>query len=307
VNNGKVNLFLVAFLLVVPAVLFSDTLPGPVVTAQWLKEHIDDEDIRIVDISFEKKGYTAGHIPNAVFVDWRTDLADPWQKHYLILSRADFEQLMSRIGVTPSTRLVFYDDFNNRLAIRALWVAEYYGHTDAAILEGGVSAWEAGGYGLTEKSPRYRSTRYTVRSVNPGLNVDKEFVQRNLSNPDVLFVDGRPAGMYSGLINGKAIHTGEMIARRGHLPGAVNQPWKTHLDNHSEFLDEHTLETLFRDSGIDRDKQAVVFYCNEGVHAAFDWFVAAKILGFENAKIYDGSMSEWAEDESLPLVLGVQN
>jgi thiosulfate/3-mercaptopyruvate sulfurtransferase len=306
-DNSRVKTFMIAVFLVVPAILFSDALPGPVVTAKWLKRHVDDEDIRIVDVSFEKKGYTAGHIPNAVFVDWRTELADPGEKHYFILPRPDFEKLMSRIGVTPGTRLVFYDDFNNRLAIRALWVAEYYGHSNAAILKGGVQAWEEGGYRLTENSPKFRSTRYTVRSVNSGLNVDKEFVRRNLSNPDVLFVDGRPAGMYTGLINGKAIHTGEMIARRGHLPGAVNQPWKALLDNHSEFLDEHTLEAMFRDRGIDRDRETVVFYCNEGVHAAFDWFVAAKILRYENAKIYDGSMSEWAEDERLPLVLGAQD
>jgi thiosulfate/3-mercaptopyruvate sulfurtransferase len=63
---------------------------------------------------------------------------------------------------------------------------------------------------------------------------------------------------------------------------------------------------MFEEKEIEQNKQAVVFYCNEGVHAAFDWFVAAKILGFENAKIYDGSMSEWAEDASLPLVLGGQ-
>jgi thiosulfate/3-mercaptopyruvate sulfurtransferase len=95
-----------------------------------------------------------------------------------------------------------------------------------------------------------------------------------------------------------------MVARRGHLPGAVNQPWKTLMDKDSLFLNESALQALLEEKGIVRNKQAVVFYCNEGVHAAFDWFVAAKILGYENATIYDGSMSEWAEDASLPLVLG---
>jgi thiosulfate/3-mercaptopyruvate sulfurtransferase len=303
-NKRKLFVIMGVFLLTVPVILFSDTLPGPVVSAKWLMEHIDDRDVRIIDVSFERDRYATGHIPNAVFADWRTDLADPEGIHYFILPRRDFEELMSEIGVTRNTQLVFYDDFDNRLAIRALWVAEYYGHTNAAILEGGVQAWEDSGYRLTDNSPKFRSTRYTVRSVNSGLNVDKEYVRRNLSNPDVLFVDGRPRGMFTGVTNGKEIHTGEMVARRGHLPGAVNQPWKTLIDQQSAFLDENTLQAMFEEKGIVRSKQAVVFYCNEGVHAAFDWFVAAKILGYENAKIYDGSMSEWAADANLPLVLG---
>ena len=303
-KKQKTTVFAAALFLLVPALSFSEALPGPMVTARWLNRHIGDPDVRIVDVSFEKDGYDDGHIPNAVFVDWRTDLADPGERHYFILPRSDFEKLMSRIGVTGDTQLVFYDDFDNRLAIRALWVAEYYGHTSAAILEGGVQAWKAKGYRLTGKAPQVPVTGYTVRSINSGLSVDKDFVARNLSNPDVLFVDGRPAGMYSGLVNGKAIHTGETIARRGHLPGAVNQPWKAHLDKDSMFLDRSVGRRMFAEKGIEPDKQAVVFYCNEGVHAAFDWFVAAKILGYENAKIYDGSMSEWAEDSNLPLEMG---
>lgn len=74
------------------------------------------------------------------------------------------------------------------------------------------------------KKYMYFTKNTAVAFVNEGINVDKEYVRRNLSNPDVLFVDGRPAGIYSGLMSEKAIHTGETIARRGHLPGAVNQP-----------------------------------------------------------------------------------
>jgi thiosulfate/3-mercaptopyruvate sulfurtransferase len=297
------DLFVAVFVLVAIC-SFADDRPGPVISAEWLNQHIHDPDIRIVDVSFDKKGYDAGHIPNAVFVDWRTDLAEPDAEHYYILPRQEFEALMSRIGVTTDTRLIFYDDFDNRLAIRALWVSEYYGHESTAILEGGIQAWRAGGYQVTKNAPHPDRTSYAVRSVNRRLNADKEYVQRNLSSPDVLFVDGRPAGMYTGVVNGKEIHTGEPIARRGHLPDAVNLPWKSLMDQHSAFLDRDTLAEMFKERGIDQDGRTVVFYCNEGVHAAFDWFVAAKMLGFQDARIYDGSMSEWAEDWQLPLVRG---
>jgi len=304
-HKHEVRVFTIIFFLIVPALLFSDALPGPTVSAEWLNRHLDDRDIRIIDVSFDKESFLSGHVPNAVFLDWRGDLADPDEKHYSVLAREDFERLMRRIGVTRDTQLVFYDDFNNRLAIRALWVAEFYGHAGTAILEGGIRAWKARGYRTTGNSPEFPGTRYTVKDVHEGLNVDKDYVLNNLVNPNVMFVDGRSAGMYIGFIAGREIHTGETIARSGHLPGAVNQPWKDHMDSQSKFLDKTALETMYTNRGINRDLDAVVFYCNEGVHAAFDWFVAAKILGYENAKIYDGSMSEWAEDANLPLKIGL--
>ena len=293
-----------AELLLLPAMSFAGHLPGSYVTPEWLFGHRADQDIRIIDVSLSRKDYDAEHIPESVFVDWRTDLAEADEKHYFILPRQAFEGLMSRIGVTRETHLVFYDNFDNRLAIRALWVAEYYGHPNTAILEGGIGAWKSRGHGATNRIPVYNRSRYIIETVNESLNVDRHYVERNLSNPKVLFVDGRPSGMYVRLVSGKAIHNDEWIARRGHLPGAVNLPWKSLMNNRAEFLDPNTLEAMYRERGIDEEKDAVVFYCNQGLHAAFDWFVAAKILGFDNARIYDGSMSEWAENPDLPLVMG---
>ena len=211
---------------------------------------------------------------------------------------------MGRIGATKGSLLVFYDNMRNRLAMRALWVALFCGHDNAAILEGGISAWKAAGFEVTRDVPAAKPAKYTARTVREWMSVDKAFVRRHLRNNNVLFIDAGPEKMYTGEAPGKIINTGEEVARRGHLPGALNVPWKTNIDGAGGFLDEKTLMWSYGNKGLTRDVD-VVFYCNEGVHAVYDWFVVTKILGLRNARVYEGSMGEWADDALLPMVSGI--
>ena len=110
--------------------------------------------------------------------------------------------------------------------------------------------------------------------------------------------------MYTGETTGKMIHTGLDVARKGHLPGAVSIPWKSNINDNDKFLDENDLMKLHGNQGLGK-YETVVFYSNEGVHAAYNWFIATKILGFRNAKIYEGSMGEWADEALLPMVSGL--
>ena len=275
------------------------------VTPKWLKSHADDSGLIIVDVSFEKEHYEKEHIPGAVFVDWRHDLADPNdKKYYRIVPKDGFEGAMSRIGATTETMLVFYDNRQNRMAIRALWVAAYYAHQKTAILEGGILAWVAAGNETTTEIPEVNPTIYRAKDVHPEMNVEKSYVEQNLRNPEILFVDSRPWKMYTGQAPGRLIHTGEKVARRGHLPGAVNLPWKDHIDASSRFLDHGSLKKIYDEKGVESNI-LVIFYCNEGLHAVFNWFAATKLLGFEKVKVYEGSMGEWADDPLLPMVSGI--
>jgi thiosulfate/3-mercaptopyruvate sulfurtransferase len=117
-------------------------------------------------------------------------------------------------------------------------------------------------------------------------------------------VDSRPWKMYTGEITGKMIHTGLDVVRKGHLPGAVSIPWKNNINERDKFLEDSDLMKLYGNQGLSKYK-VVIFYCNEGVHAAYNWFIATKILGFRNAKIYEGSMGEWADELLLPMVSGI--
>jgi thiosulfate/3-mercaptopyruvate sulfurtransferase len=284
--------------------VFASGIDGGFVTPQWLNNHLHDANLRVVAVSFEPEDFEQEHIPGSVFVDWRSDLADTGEfRYYKIVSRNGFETIMERIGVAENTTIIFYDNWNNRLAIRALWVSDFYGHHNTAILEGGIDAWKAAGFETNAETSWYTPTRYRVDTKRQEINTGLEYVRSHIHDNEVLIVDGRPHTMYTGMIRGTAVHTGEKIEGRGHIPGSVNLPWKKNIDHENRFLDRHTLMKLYTSRGITGEK-TTVFYCNEGVHAAYDWFVADRILGFKNVSVYDGSMAEWSDDPGLPLEIG---
>jgi len=275
------------------------------VTPDWLAKHAGDRDIVIIDVSLTPEDYQKEHIPNALFIDWKRDLSNTAEKrYYKIVPKEGFEAVMNKIGATKNSTLIFYDNFNNRLAIRAHWVATYYGHENAKILEGGISGWKSASYETTDKILTSPTSSYKVGKMTPEINVDKAFVKLNLWNNDVLFVDSRPWKTYTGEIPGKMIHSGLDVARRGHLPGAVSIPWKSNINEKNLFINEDDLFKVYSNVGFSK-YEVVVFYCNDGIHAAYNWFVATKILGFKNAKIYEGSMGEWADESLLPMVSGI--
>lgn len=278
----------------------SDYLVSP----EWLMAQPEDADIRVVDVSFEGENFIEGHIPGAVFVHWKDDLSDENQAFYRVPTQEAFESIMSGIGATPETQLIFYDNRQNRFAIRGMWVAGYYGHENAAVLEGGIEAWMAAGFPLETGRAEVEATRYQVQEMKRGMNVNVEYVKKNLRNPEVIFVDSRPWSMFTGETPGIMIDKGEEVARIGHLPGALSLPWKENLTQNHRFLRKEDLRELYSGKGVDPQK-IIIFYCNEGLHAAFNWFVTAKLLGMERVKIYEGSMGEWASETMRPLVSGV--
>ena len=114
--------------------------PSVLVSTDWVAEHKDDANVRIVESNEDQLLYPSGHIPGAVQVDWAADLNDPVRRDYL--DRRGFETLMSKIGVTPDTTVVFYGDKNNWWACYAFWVFQLFGHTNARVMDGGRIKWE---------------------------------------------------------------------------------------------------------------------------------------------------------------------
>jgi len=113
--------------------------PGVLVPTTWVSDHLDDPTIRIIESNEDPLLYTAGHIPGAVEVDWTADLNDSLRRDYL--DRNAFQALMSRIGATPDTTLIFYGDKNNWWATYAFWVFQLFGHHKAKIMGGGRLKW----------------------------------------------------------------------------------------------------------------------------------------------------------------------
>ena len=129
------------------------THPEVLASTDWVAEHSRDAGVRLIESNEDTLLYASGHVPGAVHVDWTSDLNDQLRRDYI--TREGFEQLMSRIGATPDTTVVFYGDKNNWWACYAFWVFQLFGHTNARVMDGGRIKWEKENRPLTREVPAY--------------------------------------------------------------------------------------------------------------------------------------------------------
>jgi hypothetical protein len=132
--------------------------PEVLVTTEWVAEHLDDPDVRIVESDEDVLLYEVGHVPGAVKIDWHTDLQDPLIRDYL--AEEAFARLCSEKGIGRDTTVVFYGDKNNWWACYAFWVFKLFGHPDARVMDGGRAKWEAEGRPLKTDAPSHPKAQY---------------------------------------------------------------------------------------------------------------------------------------------------
>ena len=275
---------------------------GILVTPDWLANEIDrNPDLRIIDLPLRKTNYLQGHIPNAMYLDWRSDIIAPDRREfYRIPGKAEMERLLSRMGVKPDTTIVLTDNMGNRSAVRMYYTLKYFGHGDVRILDGGTGIWKKSNRDLVTEVPDIRPSTYRIKTTNPQFVVALETVQRAIDNDGIQILDSRPPGQYAGETPGKALHTNQTHARRGHVPTALNIPWSENLNVDGTFKSLADLRRLYEAHGIDTHGE-VLTYCNEGLHAAMPWFVLHELLGNPEVHVYDDSMAEWANRDDTPL------
>src|SRR6476469_3096560 len=140
--------------------------PDVLVSTDWVAAHLKDPKVRIIESNEDPLLYPSGHVPGAVHVDWTSDLNDQIRRDYI--TRAGFEALMSRIGATNDTTVVFYGDKNNWWATYAFWVFQLFGHTNAKVMDGGRMKWEQEGRQMVADVPKFARTNYTAPARNDG-------------------------------------------------------------------------------------------------------------------------------------------
>jgi thiosulfate/3-mercaptopyruvate sulfurtransferase len=244
--------------------------------------------------------YAAGHIPGAVHVDWTSDLNDQLRRDYI--TRSGFEQLMSRIGVTPATTVVFYGDKNNWWACYAYWVFRLFNHTNAKIMDGGRQKWELEGRPMTREVPVIARTTYKApERDDSSVRAFRDDVLMHLEK-GLPLVDVRSPEEYSGERLHMPNYPNEGSLRGGHIPGARNVPWARAVNpEDGTFKPADKLwEIYVGEQGLAADDD-VVTYCRIGERSSHTWFVLTHLLGFKNVRNYDGSWTEWGNLVNVPI------
>jgi thiosulfate/3-mercaptopyruvate sulfurtransferase len=269
------------------------------VTTEWVAEHLNDPEVRIVESDEDVLLYDIGHIPNAVKIDWVEDLNDPLIRDYL--DPEGFANLMSEKGISPDTTVVFYGDKNNWWATYALWVFQLFGHENAKIMDGGRLKWEQEGREMTQEVPSFPRTDYPVPSRDDSrIRAFKQDVEEHLEKRGPL-VDVRSPGEYSGELLHMPDYPQEGALRGGHIPGAANVPWARAAREDGTFKNADELKEIYEGEAGLSEGDDVIAYCRIGERSSHTWFVLKYLLGYDNVRNYDGSWTEWGNAVRAPI------
>ena len=274
--------------------------PEKIVSTQWVADHLNDPNVRIVESNEDVLLYTRGHIPGAVHVDWVGDLNDPIRRDYL--EREQFEDLMRRLGIGNKTFVVFYGDKNNWWACYALWVFELFGHDRTAVMDGGRLKWEKEGRPLVKELPTYPMTDYVASERSDyKIRAFRDDVMAHLAAGRPL-VDVRSPGEYTGQLYHMEGYPQEGALRAGHIKGAVNVPWaKAANPDDGTFRPAAELRDLYEAQQGLKPTDNVIAYCRIGERSSHTWFVLKYLLGYESIRNYDGSWTEWGNLVGVPI------
>ncbi|WFL77965.1 sulfurtransferase [Altererythrobacter arenosus] len=274
------------------------------VSTQWLAEALGAPDLVVVDATKhlpgagrdERAEYLAGHIPGARFLDIGS-LVDATSPVPSALPRPDqLAERLASLGVSPSTRVVFYDDSAVKTAARAWYLAHVHGMQQVAVLDGGLAKWKAEERALESGEPAIAPAP-PFELQPPACIRFKSDMLGNVESGAEQVVDARDGGRFSG----ETVDTIHNLPT-GHIPGSRNLPFTQLYNADGTFRSRDQLRELFDAAGID-PARPVTATCGSGVTACV-LLLAIHLLGHSETALYDGSWSDWGSDPATPKATG---
>ena len=257
------------------------------VETDWLSMHLDDEDIRIVDLRHREE-YDKGHIKNAVHLNYADITGDDTIKRTFPPENSAI--ILGSLGIDRNTMVVAYDDDSGHYAARLFWILEYLGHNKARILNGGSRKWIIEKRELTANAHRINISAFSPQT-HPDRIATSEWILKHISDPDVVMLDVRRASEYTGR---------EVRAMRGgRIPGSVSIEWRESARDDQTFKSSQELSDMFNKHGVCKDKE-IMIYCQLGVRAAHTYFTL-RLMGYPKLRVYNGSWAEWGNNPELPV------
>lgn len=280
--------------------------PEALVSTDWLHQHLNAPDIRIVDGSWylpqmgrdAQIEYELRHIPGAVFFDLDSICDSPNGLPHMLPSPEKFSSRVRKLGLGDGNRIVVYDGSGtNMSAARVWWMLRAFGHEDVALLDGGLPKWMAEGRPVDDHPPMVRERHFTAR-LNSMLLRDLDQLRNDLESRHEQIVDARSPGRFRG-----AEPEPRPGLRGGHMPGAINLPYTKLVDPKAgTVLPPEQLARVIAEAGIDLDKP-VVTTCGSGVSCCAVAF-ALHLAGHRQVAVYDGSWAEWGGRPDTPVESG---
>jgi len=257
-----------------------------------LQPCLADPAVLIVDLC-DPTGYTAGHIPGAVHLDYADLVRVEPPAMGLLPDEAQLSEVLSRIGLTPDRHVIAYDEEGNGRAGRLLWTLATLGHERVSLLNGGIHAWDAASGPLESHFRHPSHSSYRASYANSATVADRDYILARLGQHDIVLLDTRTPAEYAGF--------DVRAARGGHIPGAVNLNWTDAMDPRRQLRlqPDPVLRKLLERRGVTPDKEIVV-YCQTHHRSAHTYWVL-RYLGYPRVRGYPGAWSEWGNDPALPV------
>jgi thiosulfate/3-mercaptopyruvate sulfurtransferase len=272
------------------------------VTVDWARDHLDDPQVRFVEVDVDTSAYDTGHLPGAVGLNWTSQLTDSIRRD--LVSRGALEDLLRNAGIDDDTLIVLYGDNNNWFAAWAYWQLRYHGIDNVKLLDGGRKKVEASGLPLTTDRPSRRRGSITVpEGTREELRAYRDQVIAGLDDASRRLVDVRSPEEFRGELAAPAHLPQEVAQRKGHIPGAANVPWGSAVAEDGTFKPVDELRALYAGKGITGDGE-VIAYCRIGERSSHTWFVLHELLGYANVRNYDGSWTEYGSLVGVPIETG---
>jgi thiosulfate/3-mercaptopyruvate sulfurtransferase len=262
-----------------------------------LENKADDPNIAIVEVDEDTTAYEKGHIPNAVAVNWETELHDAPRREFV--SSEQLAKLLGDKGISSDQTIILYGGNNNWFATYAYWLFKLRGVENVKLLNGGRKKWELESRLLTTDVPDRSPTTFSVGSERPELRIFREEVL-DRANKNEAWVDVRSPEEFRGELLAPPHLPQEQAQVPGHIPGASNVTWSKAAKDDGTFKSADELTELYKSEGITPERE-VVAYCRIGERSSHSWFVLSELLGFEKVRNYDGSWTEYGSLVGVPV------
>lgn len=267
-------------------------LSSRMVSTGWLRSNLSKEHLRVIDIRPVQK-YYSNHIPHASYLNAESVRLSINGVPYLPIAPEALALMLGALGIDDKSTVIIYGGQEDLQTYYLIWLFDYIGHKDVALLEGGYEKWERENRPQTQDLPEIEAVKYQMpQKMNDEIRANKKDVLKSIQNNSAVIIDVESPDTYAGVDGG--------CKRKGHIKGAINHYWKNDIESGYQWESIDILKGSYSRAGSQSDKRTILT-CENGWAAAHSYFTLRYIMGQNAVQLYDGGMGEWANTTDLPM------